>query len=98
MKKVIIGIFIIVIIMISAFFMWYNQNLQKVKEISKFNEGFKEFLNKDINVVELSSAINLAIENNNNLEIPKNKDGSYKNNNENSIEILIKLAQERKYL
>lgn len=40
----------------------------------------------------------MALENNNNFEIEKNKDGTYKNNKKNSIEIIIKPTKERKFV
>lgn len=90
MKKVIIWILLIVIIAVIYFFSWYNSNLQEIREIKKFNSEFEDYLDRDITGVDLTTIINRAIENNNHYEIEKNSNGTYKNNDKNSIEIIIK--------
>ena len=94
MKKVIIGILLTVIFLITLFFIWYNKNLSELKNIKSFNSEFERFLNKDITGVDLTTVINKAIENNNKYEIEKNSNGTYKNDLENSIEIMIKPSEE----
>ena len=43
------------------------------------------------------TVVNKAIENNNQYEIKKNSDGTYKNDGKNSIEIIIKPTKDGKY-
>lgn len=94
MKKVIIGIVLVVAIIVIGFGTWYKTNLQNLKDIKNFNEGFEEYIDKEITGVDLTTVINKAIENNNIQKIEKNSDGTYKNNNKNSIEIIIKPTKE----
>ena len=96
MKKVIIGILLIVIIIVIGFGTWYNKNIQNLKEIKNFNSNFEEYIDKEITGVDLTTVINKAIENNNKQKIEKNSDGTYKNNNKTSIEIIIKPTKDGK--
>ena len=94
MKKAIIGIILATVVIVAIFGTWYNKNMQELKDIKNFNDGFKEYIDKDIIGTELTTVLNKALENNNKNKIEKNSDGTYKTNNENSIEILVKLSKE----
>jgi len=94
MKKVIIGILLITVIVVICFSTWYNRNLQKLKDIKNFNDGFNEYINKEITGTELTTVLNKALENNNKNKIEKNQDGIYIDNGENSIEVLVKPSKE----
>ena len=96
MKKVIYGILLLVVIIIGVFFTWYKQNLQMLNDIKSFNNEYEGYLDREISGVDLTTIINKAIENNNKNEIPKNEDGTYKNDGESSIEIIIKPTEEGK--
>ena len=90
MKKVILGILLIVVISVSIFFSWYKNNLQSLKEVKKFNSQFEEYLNKNITGVDLTTVLNKAIENNNKYKISKDSNGKYINDNNYYIDIIIK--------
>ena len=90
MKKVVIGILLIVIIILALFITWYNQNLKQIKEVNSFNNEFEGFLDREITGVDLTTIMNKAIENNNKYEIQKDSKGAYQNNGKNSIEIIVK--------
>ena len=94
MKKVIIGILFVIVILIALFFSWYKKNLNELKNIKNFNSEFEGFLNRDVTGVDLTTVINKAIENNNKFEIEKNSNGTYKNDEKNSIEIIIKPTED----
>lgn len=94
MKKVIIGILFVIVILIALFFSWYKKNLNELKNIKSFNSEFEVFLNRDVTGVDLTTVINKAIENNNKFEIEKNSNGTYKNDEKNSIEIIIKPTED----
>ena len=90
MKKVIIGFLFIVVVVIAIFLTWYNKNLQELRNIKNFNNEYEIFINKEVTGVDVTTVINKAIENNNQYEIEKDSKGLYKNDNENSIEIVVK--------
>ena len=94
MKKVIIGIFLIVIIIIASFVTWYSNNLKEIEEIKKFNGEFEEYLNKEVTGVDLTTIINKALENNNKYKVKKDSKGVYVDDEKNSIEIIIKPLKE----
>ena len=96
MKKVIIGILLLVIIVVSVFFSWYNRNVQRLKDVKKFNSQFEDYLNRDINGVDLTTIINKAIENNNKYNIKKDSKGVYLNDNNYYINIIIKPQEDGK--
>lgn len=94
MKKVIIGILLVVIIVIVSFVTWYSRNLKEIETIKKFNGEFEGYLNKQVTGVDLTTIINKALENNNRYEIKKDSKGVYVDDGKNSIEIIIKLTKE----
>ncbi|MBR2289637.1 MAG: hypothetical protein IJ867_03285 [Clostridia bacterium] len=90
MKKVIIGIFLVVLAIVIAFGTWYHEKAQELKRIQKFNREFEEFLDTEISGVYLTTVMNKAIDYNTQNEIAKNANGTYQENDQNSIEIIIK--------
>ena len=97
MKKAIIGIILATVVIVAIFGTWYNKNMQELKDIKKFNEGFKEYIDKEITGVDLTTVLNKAIENNNKNKIEKNSDGTYIEDDNNSIKILVKPTKDGKY-
>lgn len=97
MKKVVIGILLIVVIVVIGFTTWYRHNLQELNNIKDFNNDYESYLDKQITGVDLTTIMNKAIENNNQYEIRKNKDGTYKENQTSSIEIMIKPTENGKF-
>ena len=95
MKKIVFGILIVFIVAISIFLVWYNRNLQNLRDIKAFNEEFEGFLDREITGVDITTIINKAIENNNQNEIKKDSNGRYINDEKNSIEIIVKPTKER---
>ena len=93
MKKVIIGVLLIVVIMVSVFFSWYKTKLQSLNEVKNFNSQFEEYLNRNITGVDLTTIINKALENNNKYEIKKDKNGRFVNDNNYYINIIIKPSE-----
>ncbi len=62
----------------------------EIKDTKKFNSQFEDFIDTDINGVDLTTIINKALENNNKYEIKRNSKGVYENDNKNSIEIMVR--------
>ena len=93
MKK--IAIFFIVIILIVAgiacMYLNYKLNYSVTK---KFNLEFEKYVDKEISGTELSTIINKAVDSNEKNEVPKDNKGSYKENNQNSIKIEIKMKDD----
>lgn len=98
MKKVVIGILFVIFIIVVLFITWYKNNLEIIAQTKKFNQEFENYLGRDITGVDLTTIMNRAIENNNQYEIEKNVDGTYKEDKQFSIEILIKPVENRKIL
>ena len=98
MKKVAIGILLIISMAIIVFFAWYHRNLQQLKDIQSFNQEYEDYLNKMINGVDLTTIMNKAIENNHRYSISKNVDGSYQNDGKYAIIIWVKPVEGRKFL
>lgn len=98
MKKVIGGILLIISIALILFFAWYNRNIQLLRDIKDFNNGYKEYLSKPITVDDLTTIMHKAIDNNNKYEIPKNSNGAYIDDGKYAIEIIVKPEQERKFI
>ena len=62
----------------------------ELKEVKKFNSQFEDFVDREINGVDLTTVMNRALENNNKYEIEKDSKGVFKDDNKNSIKIMIK--------
>ena len=63
-----------------------NSNISK-----KANLEFENYLNQEVYGTDLSTVINRAVDNNEANNVSKNNKGIYEDNNENSIEIEIKM-------
>lgn len=90
MKKFSIFCLIVIIILcvISGMYINYRANYNLLK---KENFEFERYLDKDIYGTELITLINKVINNNENNQVRKNN-GIYINNNQNSINIEIKMT------
>ncbi len=90
MKKFSIFCLIVIIILcvISGMYINYRANYNLLK---KENLEFERYLDKDIYGTELITLINKVINNNENNQVRKNN-GIYINNNQNSINIEIKMT------
>ena len=92
MKKSFLIILTIIIVLLCLIYYKYTEYKSKNNEIKKFNSDFEFFLNKEVTGIELTSCINRAVDNNEKNKIPKDENGFYLQNDENSIFIEIKIT------
>lgn len=95
MKKIIyflIFVFIIVIVMTSIYIN-YNVTLKKIKED---NLQFEYYNQKEITGTDIATLINKAVDSNIKFNVGKDSKGKYIENNENSINIEIYIADNNK--
>ncbi len=95
MKKIIyflIFVFIVVIIMTSIFIN-YNVTLKKIKE-DKLQ--FEYYNQKEVTGADIATLINKAVDSNIKFNVGKDSKGKYIENNENSINIEIYIADNNK--
>lgn len=89
MKKTIFVILSIFLIIVISIYMNYKENTIAQNQAKKFNLEF-EFYNKaGILGTDVTTVINRAIDNNEKYDIPKNENGEYIPNEENSIKIYV---------
>ncbi len=89
MKKILI-IIIFFMIIISIFFVVNYKNYQlKQKQVSEFNSDYEYYKKDDLNGLDITTLINKAISNNEKFAVPKDENGLYILDDENSIEIYI---------
>lgn len=70
-------------------------NMQKSKrEIASYNSQFEYYNRDNLNGIDVTTVINKAIDLNEKNEIPKDEDGNYLNNQEDSIQVYLKLAND----
>lgn len=60
-------------------------------EIQKYNKQYEEYINKEIYGTDVASLINKAIDQNEKNNIEKDEKGYYKDNEQNSIKIDLKM-------
>lgn len=95
MKKTFLTIFIIFIIIMAILFAKFVSLRSQNQEIKKFNYGY-EFYNRDnLNGLEVTTVINKAIDNNEKYDVKKDENGYYIED-ENSVEIEIKMIINQK--
>lgn len=90
MKKIALFFLIIVIIVVGISYMYlnYKSNYNTAK---RENQKFESYYNQEIEGAELATIINRAVNENNINEIEKDKKGKFINNDNNSINIDIKM-------
>ena len=91
MKKLII-FFVAIIVIISGISLIYFNYKAEYNMAKRSNLKFEKYLNKEVDGMEVATAINRAIDNNQKYEIQKNNKGMYLSYNENSISIEIKMT------
>ncbi len=91
MKKLII-FFVAIIVIISGISLIYFNYKAEYNMAKRSNLKFEKYLNKEVDGMEVATAINRAIDNNQKYEIQKNNKGMYLSDNENSISIEIKMT------
>mgnify|MGYP004638593517 FL=1 len=90
MKKIAIFFTIMIIIICGISYMYLNYKAQ-YNTAKRANMEFENYLNVEVYGTDLATIINRAIDNNITNEIEKDNKGIYQNNNENSINIEIKM-------
>ena len=93
MKKLIIFFAVIIVIISVISFIYFNYKLE-YNMAKRANMEFEKYLNKEVDGMEVATAINKAIDNNQKYEISKNNKGIYLSDNENSIRIEIKMTDD----
>ena len=89
MKKSYAIICLILISLVCFIFVNFKKIEQKKQEIAKFNLIYEEYNKDNLNGLDITTVINKAVNNNEKYEIPKDKDGLYISDDENSIKIYI---------
>lgn len=95
MKKLAIFFLILVIIVVGISYMYLNYKVNYY-EAQRENKQFESYNGQEIYGSELTTIINKAIDNNENNEIQKDSKGKYINNDDNSIQIDIKMLDNDK--
>ena len=93
MKKIAI-FFIITILIVCAIFAMYISYKSNYNMSKKSNLAFEKYLNEEVYGTDLATVINRAVDRNEKNEVTKNNKGIYQNNDENSINIEIKMLDD----
>lgn len=93
MKKIAI-FFIITILIVCAIFAMYISYKANYNMSKKSNLAFEKYLNEEVYGTDLATVINRAVDRNEKNEVSKNNKGIYQNNDENSINIEIKMLDD----
>ena len=91
MKKTIVYILCIVLIIIASFGAKYINYQEEKAKIAKFNQEYEVYLNRQISGKEITTAINRAINNNEQNLVSKDENGFYIENEVNSVIVKIKM-------
>ena len=95
MKKIAIFFLCIIIIISGITYLYLNYKAQQ-NEAKIKNREFNSYLNQEIYGSELATIINRAIDNNITNEVQKDNRGKYINNDNNSINIDVKMLDYKK--
>jgi len=90
MKKIALFFLIIIIIVAGISYMYLNSKASYY-QAKKANMEFESYYNHEIMGTDLTTIINKAIDNNQNNNVQKDEKGKYINNDNNSINIDIKM-------
>lgn len=93
MKKIAI-FFIITILIVCAIFAMYISYKANYNMSKKTNLAFEKYLNEEVYGTDLATVINRAVDRNEKNGVTKNNKGIYQNNDENSINIEIKMLDD----
>ena len=103
MKKIILFFVCVVIIVLVGFMNWFMTNKNSLQEVKNFNNNFLSYIENEngerlnISGIDLTTLMNKAIDNNEQIGLEKQEDGAYVLNNENSIEILVQVQPDGNY-
>lgn len=95
MKKLAIFFLIVIIIIVGISYLYLNYKT-KYNIAQRENKQFESYNGQEIYGAELTTVINKAIDNNKSNEIQKDNKGKYINNDNNSIQIDIKMLDNDK--
>ncbi len=95
MKKLALFFLIIIIIVVGISYMYLNYKASYY-EAQRENKQFESYNGQEIYGNELTTIINKAIDNNENNEVQKDEKGKYISNDNNSIQIDIKMLDNDK--
>lgn len=90
MKKIAIFLVIIIIIICGISYLYLNYKAE-YNTSKKANMEFERYLNEEVYGADLATIINRAIDNNQRNEVERNNKGIYLDNNQNSINMEIKM-------
>ena len=93
MKKTIIYIISIVIVICVLIASKLYTSKEYMVEIKKFNTKYEKYINREIVGTEVGSIINQAVDDNEYERIKKDEKGKYIQNDENSINIEVKITE-----
>ena len=103
MKKIILFFVCVVIIVLVVFMNWFMTNKNSLQEVKNFNNNFLSYIENEngerlkISGIDLTTLMNKAIDNNEQIGLEKQKDGAYVLNNEDSLEILVQVQPDGNY-
>lgn len=89
MKKFVVLLLAISAIIISVLCMDFKEKEIDNINVNKFNLEYEKFNKDSLSGLEVATAINKAIDNNETLEVERTENGFYILNDENSIEIYV---------
>lgn len=84
-------IFLLVFVSIVVIKVNLNNKEQQSNKIKKYNLEYEQYTNKQVYGTDIATLISKAIKQNEKNQIPKDKKGHYIQNEENSIEIALKM-------
>ena len=89
MKKMILIILSIFLAIIVGIYMNYKEAMISQNEAQKFNLDFEFYNKKELLGTDITTIINKAVDNNEKYNVPKDENGLYIPNHENSIKIYV---------
>ncbi len=90
MKKIALFFLIIIVIVVGISYMYLNSKANYYQS-KKANMEFESYYNHEIMGTDLTTIINKAVDNNQDNDVQKDEKGKYINNDNNSINIDIKM-------
>lgn len=96
MKKLFIGLIIVIIVGVLISVMYVTEINKKVEQIRKNNQEYETYLNKEVLGTDVTTIINKSINQNEKNEILKDDKGFYIDNETNSIKVELIMLQEGK--
>ena len=89
MKKILALILLIVLVVVGIFAINYKNLQKKKEEVRNFNLIYENYNKDNLNGLDITTLINKAISNNEKYMVPKDEEGLYILDDENSIEIYV---------